>query len=358
MKEKTVIIWSTYISDLLDGKVTGIGVQLYLWARTFVEHGWRVVSYTSRESLTKEGIIFKHYGSWGKLRFFYEWVKIINSIVFFKPSLIISRGTERAQYALAVLSKMFRIKYVFFAASDKNFEKDFVIAGGKINTILFKRSYHLIKYFVVQNEYQRNSLAVNYNKNSFLLFNIWKDFSDYKSMPISKTDVLWVANLRRLKRAEWLINAAKVMPEYSFTIVGGRFNDAAEAAYYTHIEEEAKVLENVHFLGPKDLAETNDIVSQARLLCCTSTHEGFPNTFLQAWSNSIPVISTVNPSDVITEHNLGSVVEDEINFQQQIKSFLEDQKMYDEVSSSIKRYFRNHHDADSVYEKFISWINM
>jgi glycosyltransferase involved in cell wall biosynthesis len=46
----------------------------------------------------------------------------------------------------------------------------------------------------------------------------------------------------------------------------------------------------------------------ASLLCCTSRLEGFPTTFLEAWSVGLPVVTTFDPDGLVAAHELGSVV--------------------------------------------------
>ena len=48
----------------------------------------------------------------------------------------------------------------------------------------------------------------------------------------------------------------------------------------------------------------------AKLFINTSDLEGFPTTYLQAWQRGVPVLSFVNPDDLINPNRLGKVVKD------------------------------------------------
>ena len=122
MKKKEILIWSTAISDLLDGNAAGIGVQLYFWSQTFARHGWQVTTLTRHHSFTSEGVSFKRMRNWGKLRIIQEWIEVFFRLLFFRPHIVISRGADRIGYPLAIISKWLRIKYICFGASDVNFE--------------------------------------------------------------------------------------------------------------------------------------------------------------------------------------------------------------------------------------------
>lgn len=351
-----IIIWSTTVSDLLEDnkKVGGIAVQLYFWAQTFVRHGWNVVTFTYKKPFVEEGITFKHVKRYERFQIIHEWISIFWEFLLARPQIVISRGAGRIAYPLAILSRWFGVKYVFFAASDVNFEpgKE-LIAGGEHNRKLWQKAVKKIKYIVVQNAHQQDTLKKNYQKDSMTLFNLWGEAKVTK-MHDFHTDVVWVANLRRLKRAEWMVNAAKALPQYDFTIVGGRTGQEPE--YYDEIKKMSSGIGNLHFLGKKSFAETNAIVSKSRLLCCTSTFEGFPNTFLQAWAFGIPVVSTVDPSNVIITNNLGKNVVNCEDFIKVISEMLEKKDSYIDMSVHVEKYFKLNHSPETNFGQLMEYV--
>lgn len=356
MKQKRVLIWSTAVSDLVEGDKTvgGIAVQLYLWAQIFAKKGWLVTTFTNRKTFVKENITFKRFRCHNKLKIVHEWLRVFREMLLLRPQIIISRGADRSAYPIAIISRWFGVKFVFFGASDVNFEpgKE-LIAGGEHNRKLWQKAVKRIKYIVVQNTHQQETLKKNYYKDSLLLFNLWGDVNYNKTSDLH-TDVVWVANLRRLKRAEWMVNGAKALPQFDFTIVGGPIGQERE--YYDEIEKMSSGIRNLHFLGKKSFDETNAIVSQSRLLCCTSTFEGFPNTFLQAWASGIPVVSTVDPSDVITTNNLGKTVGNYEDFIKAIQQMLENKKSYLDMCNHVVKYFKLNHSAEINYSKLMEYI--
>lgn len=351
-----IIIWSTTVSDLLEDnkKVAGIAVQLYFWAQTFARHGWDVTTFTHKKSFVGEGITFKHLKRRKRFKIVHEWLSVIRELLIIRPQIVVSRGAGRIAYPLAIISRWFGVKYVVFGASDVNFEpgKE-LIAGGEHNRRQWQKAVKKIKYIVVQNVHQRETLKRNYRKDCLTLFNLWGEAraAEVKGF---HTDVVWGANLRPLKRAEWMVNAAKALPQFDFTIIGGPTGQEPE--YYDEIERLSSGIGNLHFIGKKSFSETNAIVSQSRLLCCTSTFEGFPNTFLQAWANNIPVVSTVNPSNVITDSNLGVVVETEDGFQAALQLMLSNSEEYEKKCMAVKNYFERHHSPEVNYQKLVGFI--
>ena len=56
----------------------------------------------------------------------------------------------------------------------------------------------------------------------------------------------------------------------------------------------------------KTLAEVNELLARAHIFVNTGTHEGFPNTFVQAWLRDVAVVSlSVDPDRVLEERQVG-----------------------------------------------------
>ena len=319
MKDKSILIWDYAVDAFVfENKANGIAVQLYFWALTFISHGWKAFSITTNHSREKDGIRFLKVKR-SKVDLVLEWIKITKVFCRFHPQLVIFRGADRRTFPIALLSRLFKIKFVFFAASDVNFVPGKELVHGiKLNRTLYQRSIRHIPYIVVQNSFQRDTLFTNYNKPSLVLANIWlnNQVIDFHSKTI---DVIWVSNFRRLKRAEWIVRVAENNPGYRFAMVG---RPSVDIDYYEWVKSQCSLLSNLDFYGPRSFCETNNLISQSRVLVCTSEFEGFPNTFLQAWAYSVPVVSTVNPSNVISDNNLGIVVKDCAGLNEAILHFI------------------------------------
>lgn len=357
MKEKIVFIRSTAIGNIMDGspKVGGVGVQLYFWAKMFSSAGWRVYSMSDKPAYEKEGIIFLKYKNWGALDIVHEWLHTFWVYLRYHPNLVIERGAGRSLYPVARLATFFHIKVILFGASDVNFEpgKE-LISGGDHNRRLFQKAIPAVGFFVVQNQHQQYTLKQNYSRESMIMPNIWRKIETMSNA--SDTDVVWVANLRALKRPEWILSAAKELPYHSFTMIGGP--DTKEISYYRGVENEARAINNVSFLGSRPFIETCGIISKAKVLVCTSTFEGFPNTFLQAWSYGIPVVSTVDPSGIIATNKLGCVISSEEELSKKLKLILEDKVLYEQLCVNVKEFFAANYSTDNALKKLLDYCKI
>jgi glycosyltransferase involved in cell wall biosynthesis len=223
--------------------------------------------------------------------------------------------------------------------------------GAKVNLTLYRKAVNRITLFVTQNQQQSDNLFRFYGKHSIIIPNIWPTES-VSGDGNRHYDAVWVANLRRLKRAEWFVNLARKLPQYKFAIAGG----VNEQDYYDHIKKICETVPNIEFLGAQSLNAVSNLMGQSKLLVCTSEYEGFPNTFLQAWANDVPIVSTVNPSNCITEFGLGTMIENESQLQPAVARLLNSDELYNQCQQNIKQYFVLHHDADMAYQEVMKLI--
>lgn len=98
---------------------------------------------------------------------------------------------------------------------------------------------------------------------------------------------------------------------------------------------------------------------RARLFVNTSAHEGFPNTFLQAWSQGIPVISFVDPDDLIRKNRLGLVVHDIDEMARGIRDVLQGKTHFSEhvIRACFDQYFRIEAVVDQYAALFDALVN-
>ena len=116
--------------------------------------------------------------------------------------------------------------------------------------------------------------------------------------------ILWVGRIVENKRLEMFLHLAERAPELTFEVAGTP-EDASN--YGLEMLERARSLPNVVWHGRVARERMPALYRAALCLCCTATLEGFPNTFLEAWSEGTPVVSTFDPDQLIRSGELGAV---------------------------------------------------
>jgi len=355
VENRKIIIWTKGIDHLLDrrGILGGITVQMYFWAKTFEENDWIVYSFSNRGKKTVENINFLWFPEVRYIGIFIEVFFSLFYIVFYRPSIIILRGASRSLGYLQFFARLFHSKLIFFCASDSDTEVGKELINAKHDKIMFRLGLRNVQYFIVQNLLQKQRLKENYKKiNSLIIPNIWR-FPKSKFVDSEQSFILWVGNFRTLKRPEWFLQLAKNIPQSNFKMVGGIIDENC----YQKCYEESKMISNLEFLGPLPFEDVNSLFASSEIFVCTSEIEGFPNTFLQAWANNKPVVTTFDPSDLIKNNNLGIVVKNETELLNAVLLLLNNEQMNRKIQNNIYRYFSENHNAKEKFNSLLNFIN-
>lgn len=169
-------------------------------------------------------------------------------------------------------------------------------------------------------------------------------------------DVLWAGNSTPNKRPGVVLELARLMPEVSFAMAMNKSSDMV----FEHWRQLAEALPNLRFLGQLPPVEMESWFTRTRLLLNTSEREGFPNTFLQAWMNNVPVVSLeIDPDQLIREHGLGRMPnavaveeagENDVKLAEclapLLRELLENAELCKQFGSQAARYVQEQHASD------------
>ncbi len=163
-----------------------------------------------------------------------------------------------------------------------------------------------------------------------------------------KGRVLWVGRVLRIKRPDRLLEMAAGCPDLEFDLVGP--GDGSE--YATEVLQRAEAAPNVTVHGPIAHDALPALYRRASCLCCTSDFEGFPNTFLEAWSHGLPVVSTVDPDNLISSRGLGATAGDVPDLVRAVLGLFGDESTWRGASEQARRYYAENHAVDAVLPCF------
>jgi glycosyltransferase involved in cell wall biosynthesis len=202
---------------------------------------------------------------------------------------------------------------------------------------------------ITQNTHQQKLLKDNYGKHSEILY------SGYKIEPRNDDNngsVLWVGRRDPMKHAELFIQLAEKNPAVRFVMI---CPPGMSQLHNAEIVRLAKGASNLTFLDFVAFDQVEDYYAKARVFINTSEYEGFPQTFIQAAKNGVPIISlNANPEQFITRHNCGFVTNGNFDeMDQRLNDLLSDKDLFRRLSQNAYQYARTNHDIGIIVKKIL-----
>lgn len=251
----------------------------------------------------------------------------------------------RKKCILSIVSDAF-LDQNLIETNSKEFKKSIFSLVSIVNRINIKCSTSII----VQNKFQRNFLRDNFKINANLIkipFDISDKTNIKKTIPCT---ILWVGAMAKVKQPELFVKLAKEMPHVNFQMIGGHYNNVS---LFNYIKNQASNLDNLDFLGIVPFDEINNYFKKASVLVNTSMFEGFPNSFVQAWMNCIPIVSlNVDPDGVIIHYNMGFKSENFDQLKQDLNFLLENEDLRMKMGFNGRQYVEKEHDISKIVSQY------
>jgi glycosyltransferase involved in cell wall biosynthesis len=166
--------------------------------------------------------------------------------------------------------------------------------------------------------------------------------------PPAGARVLWVGRVVIEKRPDRYLDLAEACPSLHFDLVG----PGDGGAYSAEVLARAATVPNVTVHGAVAREKVYEFYRRAACLCSTSLFEGFPNTFLEAWGQGLPVVSTFDPDGLIETRGLGRFVKDVPGLARALTGLLEDPERWMEASRAARRYYVENHTVEAAMPRF------
>jgi glycosyltransferase involved in cell wall biosynthesis len=134
-------------------------------------------------------------------------------------------------------------------------------------------------------------------------------------------------------------------------MIGGRIADSANL--FDEIRQRAGTLHNVMFHGQIPYQEVNDYFANALVFMNTSDIEGFPNSYLQAWSRGTPVVAFFDPDGLIAREGLGVAVRDMEEMRQAVKALTTNRERWLATSARCVAFMRREFNEDRILAPYL-----
>lgn len=257
-------------------------------------------------SIKTSNVLFK----FGKPYFLY-YFSIKKILSREKPDIVYRRMGSATPGILCLLKKKIGFKLIWACAHITDLEKIKIHGIKNILTYcddLF-RIYGIrnADQILVQTYDQKQTLMKNFRRPSILFSNVHPAPASPDSITKDSTAVriVWIANFKKWKQPELFIRLADQCKDLSGTrfIMAGRIGSDKN---WGRMRNRIQSLSQVEYRGEMPLHDVNHLLAKSHIFVNTSLHEGFPNTFIQAWMRRLPVISLhVDPDDIIKNNRIG-----------------------------------------------------
>ena len=355
----------------------GAEYQMHLWTKYLLEREKSLQIYylfpsskvktISVKRISKRLILYefpkmKMLGKLGNTHWYYTFY-VYKLMKFLDPDIVLIRSLLNLGLGAVIFARKYRKKAIWWCSQDNETSKNY------LKPISVKKPLNLVSVFfeklvkekvherVFQTEDQKFEFERNFNLSGNVIPNII-DPSEIISPHRKETlllqkitgpkKVIWVENLKEIKRPELFIKLAKNILKEDKTVEFMMIGRIASKKYTT-INLEISHLENVFFLGFKSQEEVYQLLEQAYLLVNTSISEGFPNVFLQAFAKGVPVVSLkVNPDDIFNKFEVGYCANgDFIKFVKLVRLILQNPELYIKLANNALQYAAIHHHPEN-----------
>ena len=264
------------------------------------------------------------------------------------------RTQDSTTGVVAAFCRRHRRKFVFAVASDYDCMTEPPYYLPRHTRVLYNYGLRRANLVIAQTLKQQRLLHENFGIDSTVIPNCAVDYGSRMNATDIVTSargrrLLWIGVFSHSKRLELLLDVAEQHPDLQFDVVG---DGNGESQYVQNLRSRAKTIPNVHLHGRVPHIHVHKFYQQAVALICTSRSEGFPNTFLEAWSHSLPIVSTFDPDNQIADTGLGIVAKDIPGIADGIRSLYRSPEQWQKMSRRARQFYLENYTVDTVIGKF------
>lgn len=345
-----------------DRDVNGAEFQQAIIARALVDRGYPVSfiteDYGESDGANLSGIrVFNAYRKRTGLRFvrfvhprltgLWKAMNRSGADIFFQRASDVTTGI------VAAFCRKHRRKFVFSTASDVNCYPDLPYCL-RHEKIFYRYGLRRADRVIAQTNIQQRLFRENFGIEAVVIPNCGPDWGAEGSAEmrpkVPPKRLLWIGRWIKSKRLEMLLEIAERKSNIEFDIIGD-IKTGCDPSYKHDLQRRARLLSNVHVHGRVRRTEIRRFYMNAGALICTSLFEGFPNTFVEAWSCGLPVISTFDPGEAVQKYSLGVIAQDIPGLIAGAKNLLASPAEWHRISRRSREHYLKHHTVDLVVSR-------
>lgn len=233
---------------------------------------------------------------------------LMKKLIEINPDIVYQRNGGAYTGVCAYYAKTHQKKFYWHLAHDKDVIPDSIFANSNplayIDQIMLNYGIRNSQTIIAQSKEQAHLLQKNYGKTPDVIIKNFHPIPDrVEKKRVESLRILWVANLNPYKQPHLCLELARRLESHKNIkiVMVGRAPGSYEA-----LVEQLKKQKNIDYRGSLPVNEVNNLFQYSDIFINTSSQEGFPNSFIQAWMREVPVVSlSVNPDSVLTKESIG-----------------------------------------------------
>jgi glycosyltransferase involved in cell wall biosynthesis len=281
-------------------------------------------------------------------------LKLVRTLNRIDADIIIQRPGSPLTGILSVYARLKNRKFVFSTSSDKNVSSHLVISRiHDLPLFPYVVGIRLATMITCQTMKQQALLHDTCGRTGQVIKNFHIPSNHHAVIPPAGAGqrILWVGRIIPLKRPEIYLELAQHLPDLQFEMVGDCSQNEEE--YFRRIKQSAEQIPNLTFVSTVSHHDIHKYFAGKAIFVSTSSSEGFPNTFLEAWGNAIPVVSLdIDPDDVIRTHQLGYTVDEFEGMVARIGELIEDEELRARMGANGRKFVEDEHRIEKVIDEY------
>jgi len=235
------------------------------------------------------------------IRFFVpKWSSLVGTLRRIRPDVCCQNLGECVTGQVALWCRSQGRKFVYSVVSDPDCDPSLPEMRTRRERVLYRLGLRLADRITVQTKRQQQMLTRGFGVDSVVIPMpcAGPREGDFRLPDPPEPDtarVLWLGRVCDVKRPDVLLDVAEACPKMAFHLVGP-YDDTP---YARHVVDRAERMPNVVVHGRVPRETVVRFLRTSACMLSTSRIEGFPNTFLEAWSHGLPIVSTFDPDGLI-----------------------------------------------------------
>jgi glycosyltransferase involved in cell wall biosynthesis len=298
-------------------------------------------------------------GSMPKMGYLMDARSLYGALSEIRPAAIYQRVACAYTGICAAYSRRCSIPLIWHAAHDTEVTGEGLDAARNVLRVWVER--RAVEYgirratrIVVQTRHQAQLLRDRFGRTAdAVIANFHPPAPEMldKSGPVT---VVWIANLKPWKRPEAFVRLARELRgcrDVRFVMVGARAPDAGNEGWQNTLLRDIEDTPNLRYLGHLPQDDVNALLATSHVFVNTSTQEGFPNTFIQAWLRDVAVVSLqVDPDGVLDRERVGIAAGTGEGLAEAVRGLIEDPARRSALAARGRDHAKRHHSLCNAGE--------